>query len=311
MRGYPDGLALTYDGEAQSNMRRVIVLALVLLLIAGSSLYFLTPTQPVAPKTLHDLTIPAGDPNWRSSCQSAALPDTSPGCEHAALFDLNLARTGEGLPKLDLPRGFLARSQASQLHFLIDNERTIRNLPAVPNSTPQLEKLASQAAYQARDPSIPPTMDGGSDWAGNFPNALVVDFMWMYEDGYRYTNGGGGSNLDCQSPKASGCWGHRYVILENTSTDTNYGTAFTTQLTPSQALTYADSFTLILAGEPAPFAINTQPLARTIVIIAVIMIIAVIISSINRRRRLRAYRTQPVGPPLPKPPNNTHDDSVA
>lgn len=276
-------------------MRRVITVALVLLVIAASSLYLSSPRQPQLATNLHDLTIPSGDPNWESACRSAQVPNTAPSCERAALFDLNFARRSEGLALLNLPRGFFERSQANQLHYLVNNERAIRNLPTVPDSSAQLERLARQAAYQARDPSIPPSMAGGSDWAGNFPNALVVDFMWMYEDGFHYTNGGGGSNLDCQTPKASGCWGHRDVILEDASTNTHYGTAFTTRLIPSQALTYADSYTLILAGAPTPFGVaNARLLARSIAVIALVMIAAAAVVSLLRRGRgsRRNYKSQ-------------------
>jgi hypothetical protein len=282
-------------------MRRVVIIAIVLLFIAGSSLYLNTPTKATTPPHLHDISIPAGAPNWENECTSAELPDTSPKCTSAALYDLNLSRKTEGLPALVLPNGFNHQSQAGQLHYLVNSERAIRKLPTVTNPTSQLQELAKQAAIQARDPSIPQSMDGGSDWAGNFPNAIVVVFMWMYEDGYHYTNAGGGSNLDCQSFKASGCWGHRQVILETSTSNTHYGTAFTTQLAPSQALKYADSYTLILAGAPSPFAIgNTGPLARSIAIIAVIMIAISLVSWLNRQRRRRSRPS--TNPPWPNFP---------
>lgn len=279
-------------------MKRVVIVAMVLLLIAGSSLFLFTPKQSPTSPPVHDLTIPAGDPNWETACHSALIPDTAPACMQAALFDLNLARRTEGLSQLTLPRAFATFNQARQIVYLANSERLIRKLPTVEESSPQLDHLAHQAATQARDPSIPASMDGGSDWAGNFPNAIVVVFMWMYEDGYRYTNGGGGSNLDCQAPRASGCWGHRAVILEDSSTNTRYGAAFTTQLAPSQALKYADSYTLEFAGAPALFALgNTSQLAYTIVVIALMMILLSIVSWFARRRRRRDDRH--MGPPPP------------
>lgn len=294
----PGDVAAQSDDRWDDSMKRAVIVAMALLLIAGSSLFLFNPAQSTAPSSVHDLTIPTGDPNWEKACHSAIIPNTTPACTQAALFDLNLARRSEGLARLTLPRGFSELRQARQLIYLVNNERTIRNLPSVEDSSPQLELLARQAANQARDPAIPPSMDGGSDWAGNFPNAIVVVFMWMYEDGYRYTNGGGGSNLDCQSPKSSGCWGHRAVILENSSTDTHYGAAFTTQLTPSQSLEYADSYTLVLAGPPAPFAIgDTGPLARTIVVVAILMILGSAIAWLTGRRRQQKNRQ--LGPPPP------------
>ncbi len=41
---------------------------------------------------------------------------------------------------------------------------------------------------------------------------LGADFAWMYNDGW------GGTNLDCSTPSAPGCWGHRDNILGNWTT---------------------------------------------------------------------------------------------
>ncbi|MHB1975425.1 MAG: hypothetical protein ACYCR4_14260, partial [Acidimicrobiales bacterium] len=42
---------------------------------------------------------------------------------------------------------------------------------------------------------------------GNEVSTLAAEYDWVYDDGY------GSANVDCTSPGASGCWGHRDVIL--------------------------------------------------------------------------------------------------
>ena len=51
------------------------------------------------------------------------------------------------------------------------------------------------------------TVGFASNWAGGQPNGLIAYYGWMYDDGYR------GPNIDCPSPGAPGCWGHRHDIL--------------------------------------------------------------------------------------------------
>ncbi len=36
---------------------------------------------------------------------------------------------------------------------------------------------------------------------------LTAYASWFYADGY------GSANLDCTSPRAAGCWGHRHAVL--------------------------------------------------------------------------------------------------
>ncbi len=50
-------------------------------------------------------------------------------------------------------------------------------------------------------------------WASNWGegiNQVLIDVELMYVDGYL---GPGSGNLDCSSPAAPGCWGHRRNIL--------------------------------------------------------------------------------------------------
>ena len=72
-----------------------------------------------------------------------------------------------------------------------------------------LDEAAAAGVRNGTDP-LPPSTESpwrgfGSDWASTGP--LLAYFLWMYDDGYP------GPNLDCPSPGASGCWGHRHVIL--------------------------------------------------------------------------------------------------
>jgi hypothetical protein len=57
---------------------------------------------------------------------------------------------------------------------------------------------------------------GASIAAGGNINVLDADYGWMYDDGF------GGSNFDCRSPNAPGCWGHRDNILGRYPTHTRF-----------------------------------------------------------------------------------------
>ena len=225
-----------------------IILA-VLAAISISSIVLEAPSHLVTTPA-HDLNIPASYLNWEDSCTTAQPTDYSSSCIKSSLFDINYARKAESLPPLRLPKNFLKTSPAAQLEYLVNRERQVRGLAPIKATSKTLTRSASLAAKQATDPSIPKGYVGGSDWAGNFPNTLVVDFEWMYEDGFRHTNAGGGSNVDCHYPGASGCWGHRKVILEQASAPTYFGASFTTDLATRFRDLYLSSFAIVLAGPP-------------------------------------------------------------
>lgn len=259
----------------------------MLLLIGVVAAFVIPHDHPRFTGPLHDLTIPSGDPNWERSCPPNRVSEAR-SCVNAAVFDVNLARHEEDLPPLVLPRGFVSDSFARQLLYLVNNERTIRSLTTFPGLDPSLDRDALAGAQRARDPAIPGTGAGGSDWAGNFPNPVVVDFLWMYEDGFRYTNGGGGSNLDCQRPKASGCWGHRQVILTPLAGGSEIGTAFTTNLVPAQRPNYFSSYAIVLTGSPTlDLTTSNEPVADGVSFAGIVLIVWGILRAARGHRRRR------------------------
>ncbi len=52
-----------------------------------------------------------------------------------------------------------------------------------------------------------PKLSWAANWAGDFPAAVWAYLTWMYDDGYS------SPNVDCATPSAQGCWGHRHDIL--------------------------------------------------------------------------------------------------
>ena len=79
-----------------------------------------------------------------------------------------------------------------------------------------LDAIARQGAAARADPNPWPLLMSlrgqsqigyASNWAGGQRNALLAYYGWMYDDGY------GSGNIDCRSPSAPGCWGHRQAIL--------------------------------------------------------------------------------------------------
>jgi len=261
-----------------------MLMAGLILLIIGAVGSLVTSMGRHASAPLHDLTIPARDPNWEHACPQDEVSE-SRRCVAAATFDINLARRQESLPPLVLPHGFTKEPFRDQLEYLVNNERSIRGLTTFSGLDPALDRDALAGARQARDPTIPNAPEGGSDWAGNFPNPVVVDFLWMYEDGFRYTNGGGGSNLDCQSPHASGCWGHRQVILEHLAPGAHLGAAFTTDLDPSQAANYFASYAIVLTGAPSfGLARSNEPVTEAVEVAGVALLLLGIIRAARNRR---------------------------
>lgn len=275
----------------------MLLAGLVLLAIAVVA-SFVAPPRHRFHGPLHDLAIPTHDPNWERACPQGRITE-SRACVAAATFDINLARREESLPPLALPQGFTSWSFPVQLEYLVNNERSIRGLTTFHGLDPVLDRDALAGAERARDPLIPGSLEGGSDWAGNFPNPVVVDFLWMYEDGFRFTNGGGGSNLDCQRPHAPGCWGHRAVILEDLAPGGHLGAAFTTHLVPSQAGSYFSSYAIVLNGAPAlGLGSPNQPLVEAVEVAGVALLAWGILGAALRRRRGRQHPSPDV-PPSP------------
>ncbi len=140
---------------------------------------------------------------------AACSVETSAECERWVLERLDAARADLGLPSYQVQAGFIGLSPDKQLLTLADLDRVAYGLTPVSGLNASLGEAAAAGVRSEADP-LPPSKEGpwegfGSDWASTGP--LVAYYLWMYDDGYK------GPNLDCTSPGASGCWGHRRVIL--------------------------------------------------------------------------------------------------
>ena len=100
------------------------------------------------------------------------------------------------LANLDRRRLLAAADRGSQRRRSMRSRGRARRPRADPDPWPLLESLHGQSQ-----------IGFASNWAGGQPNALVAYYGWMYDDGY------GSGNIDCRTPTAPGCWGHRQNIL--------------------------------------------------------------------------------------------------
>ncbi|MGA2006946.1 MAG: hypothetical protein ABSH27_05235 [Solirubrobacteraceae bacterium] len=99
---------------------------------------------------------------------------------------------------------------------LCNLDRLAYGLPAIAGLSPALNAVAATGVSRDADPDPSalvanlPTFGWSSNWAGGYGNALEAYYAWMYYDGW---GGKQTSNLDCTSPTAGGCWGHREDVL--------------------------------------------------------------------------------------------------
>ncbi len=148
-------------------------------------------------------------------CSLGSVPDNSPACTAASLDAINYAHLQWGLPPISLPANWGSLNQAQQLVTIFSLERTSYGLPPIYGLGSALDGDALIGAMTGTDPSlVPPAgfVNGGSIWAGGYPNALAADFAWMWDDGW----GGSAANTangNCTFAGGDGCWGHRQIIL--------------------------------------------------------------------------------------------------
>ena len=140
---------------------------------------------------------------------AACAQEGSAECQQWLLSKLNAARTTLGLPAYRVPANFLSLSADKQIFILADLDRVAYGFTPISGLNTALDEAAAAGVRNGTDP-LPPSAESpwrgfGSDWASTGP--LLAYFLWMYDDGYP------GPNLDCSSPGAGGCWGHRHVIL--------------------------------------------------------------------------------------------------
>ena len=145
----------------------------------------------------------------------------SAACDAYVLQAIDVARSDEGLAAMVLPSNWSSLSIGQQLFVVANLERTARGLAPYLGINATLSAEAQRAAAAGTDPGLaagfPVGVDAQGDlayggaWAGGF-SVLAADYVWMYDDGW------GGSaaatpNLECTSPAAVGCWGHRDELL--------------------------------------------------------------------------------------------------
>jgi len=191
-------------------MRRTLAARALAALALGACALSLAARAAAAP-TDPAANIPLGP--LPRSCESA--PHGS-GCENAAIHALDAARAKLRLGGYLLPSNFVTLVPARQWLILSNLDRGSYGLRPVGGLALALDAVAKQGAQSRSDPDPGPLLRSlqiegvfgySSNWAGGQPNALVAYYGWMYDDGP------GGPNIDCPSPGAAGCWGHRHDIL--------------------------------------------------------------------------------------------------
>lgn len=190
------------------------------LAMVAATLAVTLPMQAASAATT--LTDPAQNVDPSPSYWSVCLQQgrNSPACIDQIVQAIDNARALEGVGPLTLPAGFASLTTEQQTFVVSNLERVDRGLPPVAGMVDSLNMLAGAAAAADADPYLPSwtvgplQVDGWSSiWAGDL-NALAADYGWMYDDGW---SAEGSYNLDCQSPDAPGCWGHRHAILRSGS----------------------------------------------------------------------------------------------
>ena len=161
-------------------------------------------------------TLPSGNiapsPGYPSYCQSAP---SGASCQTDAINALNHARAAMGLPAYSLPANFQSLDALIQFLVLSNQDRASYGLTQITGLNATLNAAAAAGVAGDTDPVGPAVVDGNhftawtSNWAAGWASPLYTYYEWMYDDGY------GSSNVDCTSPSAAGCWGHRRSTLNN------------------------------------------------------------------------------------------------
>lgn len=139
------------------------------------------------------------------ACQTAP---SARACIDGVVYWLDRARASLHQGPYKLPVAFATMSPAKQVFILVNLDRVHYGLTPIAGLSRQLDRWAMAGVLGDRDPvSGDPRFVSLGDWAGGFPDILVAYAGWVYADGY------GSANLDCTSPHAAGCWGHRHAVL--------------------------------------------------------------------------------------------------
>ncbi|MHB1925485.1 MAG: hypothetical protein ACYCSJ_12420, partial [Acidimicrobiales bacterium] len=148
--------------------------------------------------------------------QAFATLQENSACVSAALSAIDSARAAEGLGPMELPSNWSSLTVPEQVFVATNLERVDRGVPALVGMVASVNSDAQAGANAGADPALGQSYGSmassasGAIWAGGELNPLLADYDWMYSDGY---SGGPGGNIDCTSPSAPGCWGHRDIML--------------------------------------------------------------------------------------------------
>ena len=193
-------------GERRGARLRLIAAALSVLSPSTVAAHAAGLVGTAHPK--HNL---AAKPDYRAAC--ANYRSNSTACITKAIAAIDRARSMEHVRPMILPDNFTKLSYAEQTFVVSNLERVDRGLAPFRGITAKLNGTAKQAARANVDPAPAYSAVGRfvvadyqSNWTSNF-GPLAGDYGWMYADGY------GSYNVDCASPSAPGCWGHRDIIL--------------------------------------------------------------------------------------------------
>ena len=196
--------ARTTTALASTARRALLLCAVVLLSAAATANASTTVPNPAA-------NIPAGPlPRACASAPRGML------CIAGVLGALDHARAQLGFGPYLVPSDFASLSGPQQLLILCNLDRVAYGLPPIDGLSPVLDTVAAAGVSSDSDPDPSQLLASlssfgwSSNWAGAYPNAPEAYYAWMYYDGW---GGHQTSNLDCTSPTASGCWGHREDVL--------------------------------------------------------------------------------------------------
>jgi len=123
----------------------------------------------------------------------------------AALAVLEKDQAAEHGAPFRLPRDFARLPVADQLFVLTNLLRITRGVWPLYGVSARLDAVALAGAKAQTDPTDP-----GVAFASNYANGMnpvAAMAAWFFDDGYKALN------LDCGTPRAAGCWGHRRDIL--------------------------------------------------------------------------------------------------
>lgn len=152
--------------------------------------------------------------------------ETHHGVAYRSLATLRAAQHVQHVQPPALPANFTSLTGPDQLVILINDERVARGLaPGLVSFSHQ--RLLTAALAAGRDPvpvrNVPgvtsvdtiwgwSSIDGGSSPTLTAAALEYIMYSWVYHDGWLGSLAAT-SNIDCTSPIANGCNGHRDAIL--------------------------------------------------------------------------------------------------